>query len=306
MPDKPAAEVAIDAALVRSLVAGQALEKIPDAASLALMKVAEGWDNEVWRLGDELAVRLPRRAPAAPLVRNEQRALPAIAERLRPTGVRVPAPLLAGVPTDAYPWAWSIVPWIAGVRGLDVVRAERAPWAAPLAAALAALHVAAPDDHPINPVRGVPLGRRDTVFHERLAALRGAGTIGDTSAEALRDRWIRGVEAPSWVDDPVWIHGDLHPGNLVAEEGTLVGIIDFGDVTAGDPAYDLAVAWLAFDQAGRRLFRAATATRYDSATWVRARAWAAAVVVMFLTHSDDEPAYAALARAAAIEVIGDD
>ena len=102
------------------------------------------------------------------------------------------------------------------------------------------------------------------------------------------------LAAPPWTGPPVWIHGDLHPGNLVARGSDLVAIIDFGDVTAGDPAYDLAVAWLAFDAAGRERFVAALRDRYDAATWTRAHGWAAAVTLMLLDHSDDNPEYAAL------------
>lgn len=304
MPDKPAAEIVIDAALVRALVFAQAADAIPDAATLTLAKVAEGWDSEVWRLGDDAAVRLPRRALAAPLVLHEQRALPEIAQRLAATGVRVPEPIVAGRPAAGYPWAWSVVPWIDGARGLDVPRHARTGWAGPLAAALRALHVAAPADHPVNPVRGRPLQTRDAVFHERLAGLRGAGMLDQATADELQRIWQAGVAAPAWSHAPVWIHGDLHPGNLVAYGGELRGLIDFGDVTAGDPAYDLAVAWLAFDARGRQDFLTAIGPTYDDDTWMRARAWAAAFPVLLLTHSDDAPDYAALARDAIPQILG--
>lgn len=303
MPDKPAAEIQIDADLIRSLVVSQASHAVADAATLELAKIAEGWDSEVWRLGNELAVRLPRRRLAAPLVLNEQRVLPAIARRLAATGVRVPEPVVAGSPGAGFPWAWSIVPWIAGTRGLDVPRAARTGWASTLADALRALHVAAPPDHPVNPVRGRPLDTRDAVFHERLGGLLGTGVLDAETAAELERIWRTGVATPVWSQDPVWIHGDLHPGNLVARGGSLEGIIDFGDVTAGDPAYDLGVAWLAFDASGRDRFIAATGARYDTATWQRAHAWAAAVIVALLTHSDDAPDYAALAREAIPEVV---
>lgn len=304
MPDKPLAEIAIDAALVRSLVAAQATHAIPDAATLTLEKVAEGWDCEVWRLGDDAAVRLPRRAAAAPLVLNEQRALPEIAQRLALTGVRVPEPIVAGRPDAGYPWAWSVVPWIDGTRGLDVPRAARTGWAATLAAALRSLHIAAPADHPVNPVRGRALDTRDAVFHERLEGLRRTATLDAATADRLQRIWRAGVTAPAWSQAPVWIHGDLHPGNLVAHGHDLRGIIDFGDVTAGDPAYDLAVAWLAFDAQGRQDFVGATGRTYDDHTWRRAHAWAAAIAVALLTHSDDVPDYAELARDAIPQILG--
>jgi len=302
MPDKPAAEVTIDAALVRHLVVTQAGTEIADAATLPLTKTAEGWDCEVWRLGASAAVRLPRRALAAPLIVHEQRVLPLLAPGIEARGVRVPAPIFAGAPDERFPWPWSIVPWIEGAPGLGIRRSERLGWAQPLADALGALHVAAPADYPPNPFRGVPLIERSEAVAQRLDDLRGRGAIDRRQADATASVWGLGLAAAAWSHRPVWIHGDLHPGNLVADGGRLTGIIDFGDVTAGDPAYDLAVAWLAFDDAGRARFIDATGSRYDDATWVRAHAWAAAVAMMLLTHSDDEPAYAALGREALAEV----
>lgn len=296
MPHKPAAEVQITADLVRALVSTQAAPAIPDAATRAVGKAAEGWDSELWRLGDDLAVRLPRREVAAALVLHEQRVLPAMAPRLEAAGVRVPAPVVDGAPGCGFPWPWSVVPWFEGSSGLVVPRSGRGGWAERLAAGLAALHVEAPADHPVNPVRGVALAARATAVDERLGMLRASGAASGALLDRAARAWREGLEAPPWDRPPVWIHGDLHPGNLIAHGGDLIALIDFGDVTAGDPAYDLAIAWLAFDPAGRAAFRAATEDRYDHAAWVRARAWAAAVSVLLLTHSDDDPEYAALAR----------
>ncbi|WP_109210652.1 MULTISPECIES: aminoglycoside phosphotransferase family protein [Microbacterium] len=303
MQDKPSADVDIDESLIRRLLVGQARETIPGVDSLGLRKVAEGWDSEVWRLGDDYAVRLPRRSASAPLVLHEQAALPAIAARLTSVGVRVPAPLVHGVAGEGYPWAWSVVPWIDGERVLDVDTPRRTPWASTLARALVLLHVDAPDDHPVNPFRGVPLAARAHAVEGRLDGLLRHGTLDAASASALLRIWRTGVEAAPWDRPPVWIHGDLHPGNLVAHDGVLAGIIDFGDVTAGDPAYDLSVAWLAFDREGRDRFIAAAGSRYDDAAWVRAHAWAVAVALILLAHSDDNPDYFALGRDAAAEVL---
>jgi aminoglycoside phosphotransferase (APT) family kinase protein len=306
VPAKPFAEILIDSPLVRSLLAAQAAEAIPDASELPLEKVSEGWDSEVWRLGDAYAVRLPRRALAAPLVLHEQAVLPGVAARLAPTGLRVPAPLVNGTPAEGFPWAWSVVPWMEGERAMDESRASRGSWAPTLARALAALHVDAPEEYPVNPFRGAPLATRADAVAERLRAVRDAGTLSAPSATGLETVWRAGLAAAAWDRPPVWIHGDMHPGNLVTHEGALVGIIDFGDVTAGDPAYDLAIAWLAFDAQGRRRFIAASASHYDPDIWVRARAWAAAVALMLLGHSDDNPDYFALGQDAAAEVIADD
>ena len=100
----------------------------------------------------------------------------------------------------------------------------------------------------------------------------------------------------------MWIHGDLHPGNVVVDQNGLAALIDFGDVTAGDPAYDLASAWMLFDARGRAEFREATDDRYDPPTWIRARAWAAYVTLMLLTQSDDRPEYLSAGRSTADEL----
>jgi aminoglycoside phosphotransferase (APT) family kinase protein len=290
----PAAEVTITPELVRRLVDSQATAALPDAASLPLRRAAQGWDSELWRLGAKWAARLPRRSLAAPLVLNEQRALAVLAPGIEAAGVRVPAPIVHGAPAEGFPWAWSVVPWFEGESGLEVPRVERAHWAGSLAAALRALHRPAPADHPVNPVRGVPLRVRAEVVGERFELLRARSAAPTAMLAIAQDAWESGLRAAEWSGAPVWIHGDLHPGNLVAVGSRLEAIIDFGDVTGGDPAYDLAIAWLAFDDAGREVFIAATEDAYPAATWVRARAWAAAVSAMLLANSDDNPAYAEL------------
>jgi aminoglycoside phosphotransferase (APT) family kinase protein len=299
MADKPPAELRIDEPLVRALVSAQA-STVPGARTRELHHVADGWDCSVWRWGSDLAIRLPRRAVAAPLVRHEQETLGGIAARLAPTGLGVPAPIIKGAPDAGYPWAWSIVPWYDGTGGLSVPREARAGWAHRLAAALVALHVEAPPDHPVNPVRGVPLGRRAEAVAARLQSLRGA--VSEVILERLGSLWRSALGAPEWQGPPMWIHGDLHPGNIIARGADLVALIDFGDVTAGDPAYDLAVAWLAFDRRGRTDFVAAFDGRHDEATWTRARGWAAAVTLLLLGQSDDDETYAAFAQESAREL----
>lgn len=289
MADKPPAEFPIDERLVRELLISQA-GGIDGAASLPLVHADDGWDCSVWRLGSELAVRLPRREMAASLIEHEQHHLAALADRLAPLGV--PAPILSGVPDRSFPWPWSVVPWFSGESGLSVPRSTRVGWAQPLAEALVALHVPALGPFPPNPFRGVPLVARDEAVRDRLHA---AGRVlSGPLMHALTGIWQCGLDASPWTGSPVWIHGDLHPGNLVARGPELVALIDFGDLTAGDPAYDLAVAWLAFDRPGRALFHEATGGHYDEATWMRARAWAAAVALMLVQQSDDDPAYRAL------------
>ncbi|MFJ6531552.1 aminoglycoside phosphotransferase family protein [Microbacterium sp. NPDC091662] len=294
MADSPAADLTLVEREVRALVGSVA----PQWAALPLVRVAEGWDNVTWRLGSDLAVRIPRRERAAPLIRNEQRALPAIAMRLAPTNVRTPLPVLAGVPTSLFPWHWSIVPWLSGSQALGRARRDNTPWAAELATVLVALHHDAPADAPLNPVRGVPLSARDDSIRSRLADL------SPMFAEPLGAVWQAGLDSAP-ATEATWIHGDLHPGNILVDGDRLSALIDFGDVTSGDPAYDLAAGWLAFDAEGRHVFRRATASRYDDATWIRARAWAAAIAAILCHSSDDRDDLRALGHSTALELSGE-
>jgi aminoglycoside phosphotransferase (APT) family kinase protein len=274
----PPATVEVSAAVVRALLRDQQ----PDLADRPLVRVANGWDNATFRLGDDLVVRMPRRDEAVPLILHEQRYLPGIAIR---SPVPVPVPVYAGRPTPDFPWPWSVVRWVPGVPAVDAEPADRAPAAGGVAAFLTALHVPADAEVPVNPVRGVPLLDRSGVVLERL---------GDRAryprAAELGAVWAHACAAPAWDGPAMMLHGDLHPANiLLAADGSLAGVIDFGDVGAGDPAVDLAVGWLMFDAGTRQRFIGAFGRAVDRDTWARARGWALVLSTAMLSNSDDNP-----------------
>jgi aminoglycoside phosphotransferase (APT) family kinase protein len=265
----PPAELPIDALNVRELL----LRQHPDLAELALSAVSPGWDNAIFRLGEHLALRLPRRALAAPLVLNEQRWLPLLAPRM---ALKVPVPVRVGVPQDWYPWAWSIVPWIDGQT------ADLAPphddQSEVLAEFFNALHQCAPADAPKNPYRGVPLTQRESTFGERVARLRGRSEAVDAGIIAI---WSKALAAPNDAAC-TWIHGDLHPRNVLCVGGRIEGIIDWGDMAQGDAASDLAATWMLLPKAEARYRTMAACPSVSSATWARAKGWAALYAVIFL------------------------
>jgi aminoglycoside phosphotransferase (APT) family kinase protein len=277
MADMPPATVDVNDALVRRLLRSQR----PDLAGHPLVRVANGWDNATFRLGNALAVRLPRRAEAVPLILHEQANLPALARR---SPVAVPVPVHAGRPTPEFPWPWSVVRWVPGTAAADVDPARRGPAAEALAGFLRALHVPAESGVPVNPFRGVPLADRDAAV----------ARLGDSErypqAAALKAAWVEALAAEAWNGPPMMLHGDLHPGNiLLADDGGLAGVIDFGDAGAGDPAVDLALGWLMFDAGARRRFRGAFGRAVDHDTWARARGWALNLSTAMLSNSDDNP-----------------
>ncbi|TRW45731.1 aminoglycoside phosphotransferase family protein [Georgenia yuyongxinii] len=291
MADRPAAEVAVDEALVARLLTDQH----PDLADQPLRLAASGWDNVIVRLGEDLAVRAPRRAAAAELIRHEQRWLPVLAPRLP---VDTPVPVRHGGPTPYFPWAWSVTRWFPGTTAAVLAAGERHALAEPLAAFVNALHRPAPADAPHNPVRGVPLRGRHDAVRERL----GSGLVPE--ADRVLTLWEDLRHAPVWTAPPLWLHGDLHPANMLVHDGALVAVIDFGDLTAGDPATDLATAWLTFDAPGRASFARALAGAYDEATWRRARGWALSLATALLAHSDDVPLLRAVGEHTIREVLG--
>jgi aminoglycoside phosphotransferase (APT) family kinase protein len=275
----PPAEIVVDAPLVRALL----LEQHPDLADLPLTDGHAGWDNQVYRLGDSLAVRLPRRAAAATLIVREQQWLPLLAPRLP---LPVSAPARVGRPGHGFPWSWSVVPWFEGESGA-ATSINALPIARDLGRFLQALHRPAPPDAPLNPWRGVPLSHRAPSMADHITR------VGDRLDRVrVLAAWEHLVRTPPWPAAPLWIHGDVHPGNLVLRDGRMSAVIDFGDLAAGDPATDLSVAWMTMSASVRLAFRDAARSSdspIDDDTWARARGWALALGVAYLAHSRNDP-----------------
>jgi aminoglycoside phosphotransferase (APT) family kinase protein len=280
----PPAEFEFDAAQVRELLMSQH----PDLGDLPLCLEASGWDNVIYRLGSNLALRMPRRSLAAKLIENEQRWLPALQQRLP---LLIPTPVRHGLPTSWYPWCWSIIPWFDGETA-DRAAPNRFQGAA-LAEFFNALHVAAPAEAPRNPYRGGPLRQREEKFQNCLEALA-AKTEG--LGARLIDLWQAALEAPIDVPD-TWIHGDLHPRNVLVDDGRFVAIIDWGDLAAGDRACDLAAIWLLLPEPAARESAMLNCESTSPHTWDRARGWALLLAVILLEAGySGDPRMGSIAR----------
>lgn len=253
-------EVRFEQNLVRRLLR----EQHPDLADLELRDVAGGWDNQQWRLGADLAVRMPRTVRAPTLLRTEQRWLPILAERLP---LPIPIPVRVGEPSATFPYTWTITRWIEG-EPADVAPITRADAANTLAKFLRALHQPTPLDAPTSLDRGRPLATLNDGFAGWLTVL-----TDERMAAAARETWDEAVAAPAWQGPPTWLHGDLHPANVVVQDGKLVGVVDFGDMCAGDPATDLSAAWILLPARAASTFFDAYGEA-DAATISRARGWA--------------------------------
>ena len=283
----PPAEVPIDDCLVEALLRSQ----FPDLAGLPIGPRYEGWDNVTIRLGDDLAVRLPRRKLGATLVFTEFEWLPRIsAEWTFP----IPRPVRIGEPEAGYPWRWSVVTWLEGTIAYDAPLS--ADGARDLGRALAQVHAPAPPDAPRNPHRSTPLASRAERLDVRLEAL--VADVGD----AIRPDVARAIFAHGAHQEsgPVtWTHLDIHGRNVVTTDGRLSGFLDWGDAAAGDPAADLGQALvlvgdLRFDDLAGAYARAggaggagASRRALSSATVARVRAEAVAYATLLAGIDED-------------------
>ncbi|MEE1760941.1 aminoglycoside phosphotransferase family protein [Streptomyces sp. SP18BB07] len=293
-------EIEITADLVRELVR----EQHPDLAALAVREVAGGWGNQMWRLGDELAVRMQRMDPTPEHQFKERRWLPVLAPRLP---LPVPTPVRDGAPSARFPKHWTVMTWVPG-EPLDhgmISRGEHA--AETLAGFLRALHVEAPAEAPAGSDRGGHPKECTDGFERFLRAV----DPGDITAD-VRAVWDDAVAAPEWEGPPLWVHGDLHPANVVVSDGTLTGVVDFGDMFAGDPAWDLAAAWVLLPAGAAARFFDVYA-RADEATIRRARGLAAmkSLFLMLMGQNGDrglpggKPTWGPAGRAALERVTAD-
>jgi aminoglycoside phosphotransferase (APT) family kinase protein len=255
-----------------------------------------GFDNTIWRLGTDLVVRLPRRQLAVSLIESEQRWLPVLAPRLP---LSIPTPIRVGRPSELFSWPWTIAEWIEGTPGNLVDPRVLGAAAASLGAFFRALHHDAPTDAPANEFRGVPLRFQGANFLRRL---------DDVGPSIDRDRVLRVFEmslaAAAWAATPQWIHGDPHTANLIIRDDALVGVIDFGDLCAGDPATDLAGGFLSLPIDSIDGFLRAYG-EIDDATIRRTLGWAVHFGLMFiLLGESDEPTYGPIGYRAIENALG--
>jgi aminoglycoside phosphotransferase (APT) family kinase protein len=262
-------ELEIDEALVRRLLE----EQFPEWAGRPLHRIEpSGTDNAIFRLGDELSVRLARRDGPETAGGKELEWLPRLAPLL---ALEIPVPVAQGRPTADYPWFWDVHTWVGGetaaIDEIDAIQAAR-----DLAGFVAALQRVDPAGAP--PGRGIPLAERDEATRYWLARFGGD--------PAVTAGWERALAAPPWDGPPVWHHGDLDVRNWLVRNGRISGVIDWASMGVGDPACDVMVAWKLHSSAARDAFRVALPT--DDATWERARGWVLSQAVAALAYYTPE------------------
>ena len=268
-------EVETDAELVRALLRSQH----PRWADLAIERVpSAGTDNAIYRLGDDLAVRLPRIHWAVDNVAKEQRWIPVLAPHLP---LSVPLPVASGEPEPAFPYPWGVVQWLPGeIATLDLLDdpIEAARELAAFVRALREVDTAGGT----TAVRGLPVRNGAAMVRIGLEGLR-----GEVDALAVAEAWDHVLTVPDYDGPPVWFHGDLSYLNLLARDGRLSGVIDWGTCGVGDPAIDTIVAWSLFDAEARAAYRDALGC--DDAEWERGKGWVLQGVYGIVYYRDTNP-----------------
>ncbi|WP_018754320.1 aminoglycoside phosphotransferase family protein [Paenibacillus terrigena] len=256
----------IDVNLVTRLIE----EQFPEWSAFGIRPVqVSGNDNRTFHLGERMSVRLPSAAGYVPQVEKEQRWLPILSKQL---SLPISQPIAMGRPNDEYPWPWSVNQWLDGeALSQSILEDEdRGQLARDLGAFLRELQSIDASEGPLAGPHNFYRGGSLSVYDEESrTAISSNQEVFD--AELLMVIWHQAL-ASEWTWEPVWVHGDVAPGNLLVQSGKLCAVIDFGILGVGDPACDAAMAWTFFDEGSRETFK--QALQMDEETWDRARGWA--------------------------------
>lgn len=275
-------------------------DQFPHWADLPVFPVKNsGWDNQTFRLGQQMTLRFPSAAEYASQVEKEQKWLPFLASKLP---LIIPTPLGLGKPGVGYKWHWSVYNWIEGESATTSQQVDKMRLARNLADFLLVLYQLETKDGPIPGKQNFHRGGNILVYEkETFKALKILEP--HLKVKIVKKIWDSGTEN-AWNSPPVWVHGDISIGNLILENGYLKAVIDFGLLSIGDPACDLAIAWTFFDSQSRKVFR--DRLSLDNPTWRRGRAWAlwkSLVILSGLSRSNNIEN--ALARGVIWQVIED-
>ncbi len=286
--------------LVRALLA----EQFPRWSALPLTRLeSAGTDNAMFRLGADMVVRLPRIGWAVDSIRHEYEWLPKLAPHLP---VAVPEPLalgrpVLGHPAGSYPWPWAVYRWLDGENpgtSPDPSGFADDVFAEDIAEFVMALRTTRLPNPP-TAGRGRPLATRDAATRKAIA-----DSGGRVDAAAVTEIWEQALAVPQWDGDPVWLHADLSPGNVLVRQGKLAAVLDFSTTGVGDPAADLTIAWNLLSGSARDRFRETLGD--DDATWERGRALALSIALVQLPYYwDTNPALAANSRHVIAEVLAE-
>lgn len=278
-------EVEINLEIVRSLL----LSQFPDLADGELAPIhPQGTDNKMYRLGESKVVRLPRIEGSVPSLQKEIEWLPLMAEKL---SISVPVPTHVGVPSDDYPFPWVICDFFSGKSPSNNEELRQDLAANDLSNFINSMHKIDATNGP-KCGRGMHINVRDNAVQKSIPLLG-----GDYDPKYLTSLWKKIVAANEWQNPPVWIHGDLHLGNILASDKRISAVVDFGLCGVGDPSCDYMAAWTLLTKESRATFRSQVKANDDC--WLKAMGWAFSMGVLgYPYYKETNPDFANMAKGA--------
>ena len=288
-------ELFIDEVIVKRLIDTQC----PQWKHLPIQRIASsGTDNALFRLGLDYIVRLPRLDGGTPNINKECEWLPKLAPMLK---TPISAPVHKGLPSDTYPYFWTIARWHEGNVPNFELNDDYEYLAIDLADFINEFHAIKLPEGPISR-RGVALNTTALDAETRQAIKQ---LYADINVERVTALWDQLSQIPYWDNDLVWIHGDLLPGNILTQQNRLSAVIDFSDVGLGDPASDLIPAWCLFNSRSRAVFKCHLKA-VDENTWQRGRGRALSMALIILPYyKNTNPVLADIARTMICQILDD-
>ncbi len=275
LANQPNAEhLPVSVSLAKALVTSQ----FPKWSKLEICPIpSSGTDNTIFRLGENMCLRLPKTMHTEKNLKKEHAWLP----KLTPLSLQTPKPLAIGTPEKGYPCSWCIYSWIDGNTVVANYLSDDHRAAKDIGKFINSLQLVdtegGPKSGPHNNYRGVPLIDRNQLTREAIQKLN-----AEFETNALNNLWDAALDVPTWANAPVWLHGDIHSGNMLTQNGRLNAMIDFGLSGVGDPACDLMVGWTQFHPEARNTFH--KFIKADDDTWERGKGWALSWAVIALAH----------------------
>jgi len=237
--------------------------RFPELEPVSIRLLGSGWDNHAYLVNESVVIRIPHRDVGGALMKDECRVLSYLAEFELP--LKIPKLCCHAPEDETFPYTIAGYPLLCGETADNVVwtDAQRAGCAEPLGRFLGALHrlPIGMEDPPVDELRRADISFRVPTVLEKL----GAGQ------DDFREVLIQLASTPAQDSPPSWVHGDLYSRHLLVDESrSVVGVIDWGDSHVGDPALDIAIAWMFLPPASWPAFLDAYGG-VDDATWGRAR-----------------------------------
>ncbi len=267
--------------------------QFPELQPKKITLLGSGWDNTAYLIDDRIVFRFPRRQIAVPFLEHEACMLPKIASRLP---LAIPVPKWIGKPSQqGYPWPFVGYELLKGITACkaNLKEDQRSRSAEPLARFLKCLHSIPIAEATACHLPTDDLGRLTVskVLPQITKNLDELSLLGLIESPQTFDPLLEKAQHLRAPHSTTIVHGDFYVRHLIVNENhELAGVIDWGDMSIGDPAIDFAIAHSFLPDNAQDTFRKCYGPIADD-TWSLARFRAlhsSAILAVFGYHTQDQ------------------